>query len=129
MQKSITLLLVLLTVSGLALANQQEQTAEVETLEEPEAQGIEQTDAHENDSLENMDREELVAEVTELRERVNQLESELEAHNDTVPEQSAEDSIEEAQPEGPNETEFDEQPGEDTPRPGFVDRMMSGIFG
>ena len=110
------------------------------------------------ESLENMSRDELIEEVRSLREQVQSLQNRIDAGRpespgnrpdgiDTPEEESDEDDSEESEnetedeeneteeSESENETDDSESsgpptgaPGNSDQRPGFVNRMLSGIF-
>lgn len=117
-----------------------ERTEEVNVPESNE-EADEDSERFEQDP-ENMTREELIEEVRDLRERIMDLTGEAEDESERQgppeevpanPGQEDEDSNESEESESENESQ--EGPPSETPgqgsdnRPGFVNRMLSGIFG
>ena len=103
----------------------------------------------ESEDLEELSREELIEEVRSLREQIQSLQNRMDSRTPETPEdrpegietpedESSEEESEESEDEeeSENETEESEQsgppteaPGNSENRPGFVNRMLSGIFG
>ena len=124
---------------------------EVEEVDDEEASDTEETEES-SEGLEGMSRDELVGEVRSLRAEVSRLESELEDSRDERDETGSEEESESDSVEDDFETEDEEEnsterqndsdessiqedsdettasPGSSENRPGFVNRLLSGLM-
>lgn len=97
----------------------------------------EEEESREQESLEEASREELIEEIKSLREQVRDLQNRIDSNRpETDVEQDRDEATEEVEEvedveeatEG-SESEEVETPGRSDSRPGFVNNLLSGIFG
>lgn len=115
--------------------------------DESEENETEEETEEESQTLEEMSRDELIEEVRSLREQIETLREESDSENsqrpetpqgppeDTPPNSGEEPDSEESETDEPEDEEQSnesqrptEAPGNSDQRPGFVNRMLSGIF-